>query len=147
MKEEKKRKRGYFGIAFYEPKFKENIGTAVRNAHCFGADFIIIIGRRYKSQPTDTMKTERHIPIFEYSDLNDFLNHVPVGCEIVSVEVDGDDIRNFIHPNRAVYIIGGEDRTLPIIDNSKRISFPTNYCVNMAVASALVLYDRKIKEN
>ena len=66
------RKRGYFGIAFYEPKFEENIGTAVRNAHCFGADFIAVIGKRYKKQPSDTMATERHIPIYEYENLEDF---------------------------------------------------------------------------
>ena len=147
MEKSNKKERGYFGIAFYEPKFNENIGTAVRNAHCFGADFIAVIGKRYERQPTDTTKAERHIPIFEYSDLKDFLNHIPVDCEIVSVEVDGDDIRNFIHPDRAVYIIGGEDRTLPVIEKSKRVRFPTDYCLNMSVASALILYDRKIKKN
>jgi tRNA(Leu) C34 or U34 (ribose-2'-O)-methylase TrmL len=38
--------RGYFGIAFYEPKFIVNIGTAVRSAKCFGASFIAVIGGR-----------------------------------------------------------------------------------------------------
>jgi len=141
----KQGERGYFGIAFYEPKFELNIGTAIRNAHCFGADFVAVIGKRYKRQASDTSATERHVPIYEYADLNDFLSHIPIKCEIVSVEVDGRDIKNFIHPERAVYLMGGEDKTLPIIENSIRVRFPTDYCVNMAVASALILYDRKMK--
>lgn len=140
-----KRQRGYFGIAFYEPKFEENIGTAIRNAHCFGADFISVIGKRYKKQPSDTMDTIKHIPIYEYDNLEDFIKHKPLGCEIISVEVDGEDVKNIKHPSRAVYLIGGEDRTLPDLQGIKKVRFPTDYCVNMAVASALILYDRKIK--
>lgn len=137
--------RGYFGIAFYEPKFEENIGTAVRNAHCFGADFIAVIGKRYKRQPSDTMATERHVPIYEYADLEDFLNHVPLGCEVIIVECDGESSADFKHPQRAVYLLGGEDRSVPQIPNTKRVKFPTFHCVNMAVASGLMLYDRIIK--
>jgi hypothetical protein len=76
-------KKGYWGIAFYEPKFEENIGTAVRSAHCFGADFIAVIGKRYKRTPADTMASHRHMPIFEYQDLDDFIKHLPVECELV----------------------------------------------------------------
>jgi len=137
-------KRGFYGIAFYEPKFTENIGTAIRNAHCFDADFICLIGKRYKKTPSDTTKAQKHIPLYEYKDLKDFIEHTPKDCEIVSVEVDGNDIKNFVHPERAIYLIGGEDRTLPII-KSRRVTFPTRYCVNMAVASGLILYDRVIK--
>ena len=36
--------RGYWGIAFFEPKTTENIGTAIRSANCFGVNFINIIG-------------------------------------------------------------------------------------------------------
>ena len=146
MKKNGKTKRGYFGIAFYEPKFEENIGTAIRNAHCFGADFISVIGKRYKRQPSDTMDTSKHIPIYEYIDLKDFIDHKPIDCEIISVEVNGEDIQNLKkHPARVIYLIGGEDRTLPDLYGIKKVRFPTDYCVNMAVASALILYDRKIK--
>lgn len=142
----KENKRGYFGIAFFEPKFELNIGTAVRNAHCFGADFIAVIGKRYKKQPSDTMATERHIPIYEYIDIEDFKSHLPLGCEIVVVECDGEDSKSFIHPRSAVYLLGGEDRNAPEIKGSKRVRFPTSHCVNMAVASGLILYDRIIKQ-
>lgn len=90
--------RGYFGIAIYEPKFEENIGTLLRSAQVFGADFIALIGKRFKKTPDNTIKSERHVPIYEYKNLKDFLNHLPIGCEVVAVEVDGRDIENFIHP-------------------------------------------------
>lgn len=139
------KKRGYFGIAFYEPKFEENIGTAVRSAHCFGADFIAVIGPRYKKQASDTMATERHIPIYQYKDIDDFLEHTPIDCEIVAIECDGKQaLETYKHPERAIYVFGGEDRTLPKeFDN--RIRFDTPYCVNMAVAASITLYDRNLK--
>lgn len=135
-------KRGYCGIAFYEPKFEENIGSAIRNCHCFSADFICVIGARYKKQPTDTTDAKKHIPVYEYKNLKDFLAHIPIGCEVVSVEVDGEDIKTFKHPERAIYIFGGEDRTLPVIKISRRISIDTKYCLNMAVTSAVILFSR-----
>lgn len=137
-------KRGYFGIVFYEPKFHKNIGTAIRSAHCFGVNFIGIIGKRYTREPSDTMISERHIPIYHYINLKDFMNHLPMGCEVIGVEVDGEDIKNFIHPRRVVYLFGGEDRTLPA-EIKNRIKIDTSHCLNMAVAASIVLYDRSIK--
>ena len=137
-------KRGYYGIAFWQPKWEGNIGTAIRSAHCFGVDFLAVIGKRYKKTPQDTMATQRHIPIYEYTDIDDFLKHIPVDCELITVEVDGEDIKNFVHPESAIYLIGGEDRTLPGLDYP-RISFPTSHCLNMAMTGTLISYDRIIK--
>ena len=139
------KKRGYWGIAFFEPKFEENIGTAIRSAHCFDADFLCLIGKRFSKTPADTMRTDKHIPIYEYKDIKDFLAHIPIGCEIIVVECDGEDIKDFKHPERAIYLLGGEDRNAPQIPNTKRVSFPTSHCVNMAMASTLISYDRFIK--
>ena len=137
--------RGYYGIAFYEPKFIENIGTAMRSALCFGADFIIIIGGRYNRSAMDTTKTERHIPIFNFSTMKDFEKHIPENCDIVAVEVDGDiDLKDFKHPERAIYLFGGEDRTLPKI-RAKRVKIDTKHCLNMAVTAVVVMYDRTKK--
>lgn len=137
--------RGYFGLAFYEPKFEENIGTAVRSAHCFGADFIAVIGKRYRRMPADTMATERHIPIYEYVDLDDFKTHLPKECDVFIVEVDGQGIQGFEHPERCIYLMGGEDRSVPLVEGWPRISFPTSHCLNMAMAATLICYDRVAK--
>jgi len=138
------KKRGYWGIAFFEPKFEENIGTAIRSAHCFGTDFICLIGKRFRKTPTDTMASERHIPIYEYKDLKDFQSNLPIGCELVVVECDGEDIKDFRHPLRAIYLLGGEDRTVPKL-TGKRVRFPTSHPLNMAMAATLISYDRIIK--
>ena len=138
-----KRNRGYWGVVFYEPKFDENIGTAVRSANCFGAKFIGVIGKRYRGQPSDTMKTENHVPIYEYSDMDDFLKHIPIGCEVIGLEVDGKDIVGFKHPKRAIYVLGGEDRNLPdVIKNRLRID--TTHCLNMSVAASIVMFHRSL---
>jgi len=138
-------KRGYYGIAFFEPKFEENIGTIIRSANCFYADFISIIGKKYKRTTGDTTLAEKHIPIYEYKNLDDFLEHIPIGCEIIGIEVDGKrNLKNFIHPERAVYVIGSENMSLPkSIKN--RLKIDTKYCLNMAVAASIVLFHRNIQ--
>lgn len=140
------KKRGFVGIAFFEPKDKENVGTVFRNAHCFGADFICAINSRtsYK-QSSNTTSAERHVPVFNYKDIDDFMAHIPLGCDVIAVEVDGEDIKDFKHPERVIYLFGGEDRTLPEI-GVKRVSIDTDYCLNMATTSAVILYDRQTKE-
>lgn len=138
-------KRGYYGIAFFEPKFIENIGTIIRSANCFQADFIAIIGGRYQKTAMDTMKTHKHVPIYEYRDMNDFIDHIPIECDVVGVEVGGDSINEFKHPERAIYLLGGEDRTLPEMFG-KNITIDTTHCLNMAVAASIIMYDRSIKK-
>ena len=135
---------GYFGIALFEPKTPENIGLVLRNAQCFGVDIIYLIGKRFKKTPTNTTKTERHIPIIECSDIKDFKNHIPVECKIIAVEVDGHEINNFVHPKQCVYLFGGEDRNVPKEFN-KRIKINTSHCLNMAVSTAIVCFDRTNK--
>jgi tRNA(Leu) C34 or U34 (ribose-2'-O)-methylase TrmL len=134
--------RGFIGIVFFEPKFKENIGTAIRSANCFGANFIGVIGKRYTKQPSDTMFTEKHIPIYEYKDTVDFLSHIPIGCKVVGFEVDGCCINKFIPPERVVYIFGGEDRMLPQ-EIETRISISTSHCLNMSATASIALFNHR----
>ena len=39
-----------------------------KNYHILGADFMFIIGKRYENMRTDTRKSWRHVPLFEYLD-------------------------------------------------------------------------------
>lgn len=139
--------RGYFGIGTVNMKTKVNYGTLFRSARCFGADFIFLIGRRFKKQCSDTMRSERHMPLFEYPTPEDFLNHIPYGCQPIGVEIT-DNARwlpEFQHPERAVYILGPEDGDLPHVLLDRCVSvlqIPTSYCLNVAVAGSIVLYDR-----
>jgi tRNA(Leu) C34 or U34 (ribose-2'-O)-methylase TrmL len=142
-------KRGYFAIGIYEPKTATNIGTLWRSAHNFGADFIFTIGKRYIKERTDTTKAERHIPLNHYEDWQDFISHLPRGCELVCIEqVDGSrDVKSFVHPERAVYVLGAEDYGIPVdlMIGHQKIHIETPMCLNVAVAGSIVMYDRSTK--
>lgn len=147
----KKQLRGYFGIGIYHPKTEENIGTLWRSAHNFGADFIFTIGRRYKTQASDTTKADRHIPLFEYQTFEDFKNHLPKGARLVFIEqTEGaSDLREAIHPEAAVYILGAEDHGVPLelMRGHQKVFIDTPMCLNVAVAGSIVMYDRVLKLN
>ena len=68
--------RGYFGIGVYMLKSAVNLGTLWRSANILGAKYIFTIGRRYNKQSSDTMQTQRHIPLITYIDFEDFYNQL-----------------------------------------------------------------------
>lgn len=142
--------RGYCGIGIYNIKNKINYGTLFRSAYAFGANFIFLIGKRFEKQCTDTTRSERHIPLFEYKTFDEFYDGKPYSAQLVSIEIteNARNITNFIHPERAVYILGQEDGSLPssILEKSQHvIQIPTRLCLNVAVAGSIVLYDRIVK--
>ena len=139
--------RGYFGIGVYKPKTETNIGTLYRSAHSFGADFIFIIGKRYKKQPSDTLNSTLHLPLYEFTTWEDFKEHLPKGCQIVCIELDerAKDLKTFCHPERAVYVLGAEDNGIPkeYLKTHQIIQIKGGkYCLNVAVAGSIILYDR-----
>jgi len=139
--------RGYCGIGVLNMKTEINYGTLFRSAYAFGADFIFLIGKRFKKQSSDTTQSHRHLPLFEYKTFDDFYEHIPYDCQLVSVEIHekSKQIKIFSHPERAVYLLGKEDGSLPkeVIDKSFGvIQIPTRVCLNVAVAGSIVLFDR-----
>jgi tRNA(Leu) C34 or U34 (ribose-2'-O)-methylase TrmL len=141
--------RGYFGIGIINGKFDANEGQLLRSGHCFGADFIFTVGKRYSKQPTDTTCADRHVPLYEYKDIDDLLTHRPYGCTPVCIELKpySKKIENFIHPERAIYILGPEDSSLPdsLCMLFPTIQIPTQICLNVCVAGSIVMYDRILK--
>ena len=141
---------GYFGIGIYHGKSEVNIGTLWRGAWQLGAAFIFTVGRRYKDQVSDTYKTWRNIPRFEYESLGDLQNAWPYNCQSVAIEMGGDPLISFKHPKRAVYILGAEDNGLPesVINMCGDIvSIPAirQPSFNVAQAGTIVMYDRLVK--
>jgi len=142
--------RGYFGIGIYHVKNGINIGGLWRHAQAFGAAFIFTIGRRYKKQASDTIKSIRHIPLFHFPTSDDFLAHRPHNCVLIGVEIAKGSIPlpQFEHPERAIYLLGAEDHGLPdrIIKKCNTIiEIPTLYCLNVATTGGIVMYDRMAK--
>jgi tRNA(Leu) C34 or U34 (ribose-2'-O)-methylase TrmL len=140
--------RGYSAIALHQPKIEANLGTAMRGAHVLGAQLMILSQARYKKQCADTTKAYRNIPLLETDNLK---SCIPFDCVPVAVELldDAESLLTFRHPERALYIFGGEDKTLgnSITEWCKhKVYVPTKYCMNLAATVHVVLYDRMLKE-
>ena len=77
---------------------------------------------------------------------------MPHNCELIGVEMGGKPIKEFTHPERAVYILGSEDRGLPeeILKSCKRnVELPSvrTPSFNVAVSGSIVMFDRVTKIN
>ncbi len=144
--------RGFLGIGIECAASSRNIGTIWRSAQVLGADFMFIIGKRYETMKTDTMKSWRHIPLFEYPDLSHFLQSAPKGATLVGVELDerSQPLMSYKHPQQAVYLLGSEDRGLSpeaLQACHHVIQIPGKFSLNVSVAASVVLYDRLLKNS
>ena len=145
------KKDGYFGIGCIGMKTSENYGTLFRTAQIMNADFIFLIGARFKKQASDTMKSWRHLPLFEYKDFKDFNDHRPYDCKLIGIELDEKSIpiAEYKHPKQACYLLGAEDFGLTkeaINACQDLIVLPGERSMNVSVAGSIVLYDRVNKK-
>lgn len=137
----------YFTIGIYHPKTAHNVGTLWRTAYQLGAASIFTIGRRYKKQHSDTYHTPNHIPLFHYSDFEDFKAHQPHGALLVGVEIGGWPLAQYTHPARAVYLLGAEDHGLPekVLERCQHVvslQAVNRPSFNVAVTGSIVMYHR-----
>jgi tRNA G18 (ribose-2'-O)-methylase SpoU len=143
--------RGYFAVGIHGGKCAQNTGMLWRSAQSLGASFIFTVGCRYlKYDRTDTTKAAMHIPLMHFRDMGELREKMPHGADLIGVELaeDAQPIREFHHPERAVYLLGAEDHGLSreALEACKRvIVLPGRYCLNVAVAGSIVMFDR-IKE-
>lgn len=142
--------KGFCGIGIYMPKTQENIGTLIRSAKMFGADFVFMIGKRYTRQ-CSSVGLDNKIPIFYYKDFNTFCECMPPVEKYTVIELTENSINlnDYKHKREGIYILGAEDNGIPkeILD-SKRCEFVKiegNSSLNVSVAGSIVLYDRLIK--
>ena len=143
--------RGYFGIGIEHSKTEQNIGTLFRSAVVFGASFIFTVGRRYRRQCSDTTKGYRHMPLFHFAEIGDLLWHLPYGCPLIGIELheEATMLKDYAHRERACYLLGAEDHGLTgeAIDACHElIILPGRFCLNVATAGSIVMYDRHVKE-
>jgi tRNA(Leu) C34 or U34 (ribose-2'-O)-methylase TrmL len=140
-------KRGYCGIGLDNPKTSTNVGSTLRAAGIYGAEFVATTGIRYKNASTDTMKHIRHIPLLRCENLRDIIpyNCIPVAVDLIDGAIP---LPEYKHPERAFYIFGAEDNTLGkrVTDWCRDIVYvPMEGCMNLAAAVNVVLYDRMAK--
>jgi tRNA G18 (ribose-2'-O)-methylase SpoU len=141
--------RGYFGVAVYRPKTTNNVGSLWRSATLFDAAFLGTVASRYQRQPSDTGKAAHGTPLVHYRDFDDLVEHLPHGCPIVGVELDprAVPLTSFVHPERALYLLGAEDDGLPpgVLDMCHYlVQIPTALprSMNVACAGSLVMGHR-----
>jgi tRNA G18 (ribose-2'-O)-methylase SpoU len=139
--------RGFFAIGAERISKSLNLGNLMRSAHGFGASFTFTVGATYQALEAhaDTSKGQRHLPHYNWNGLDNV--HLPTGCKLVGVELldDAIDLPSFRHPLRAAYVLGPERGSLspPLLARCDYvIKIPTSFCVNVAMAGAIVMYDR-----
>ena len=143
---------GFFAIGIYNGKNENNLGTLWRSAFQLGAAYAFVIGRRFKKEPSDTMKTWTQIPMMEYESWDDFARNTPFGAVLVGVEMGGEPLETFEHPRNAVYVLGSEDtglNTSQLRACRHHIALPSvddrSPSYNVAVTGAIIMYDRELK--
>lgn len=140
-------RRGYFAIGAERLSKSLNLGNLMRSAHGFGASFTFTIGARYQAleAAADTSKGAQHLPHYNWGSLAEMV--LPQGCKLVGVElIEGAiDLPSFHHPRRAAYILGPERGSLSpevLARCDWVVRIPTAFSINVAMAGAVVMYDR-----
>ena len=142
--------RGYFGIGVEGISKPANLGALMRTAHAFGASFIFTIGAAFdakRAADADTAASQLSVPLHVHADLDAFT--LPEGCQLVGLELVDEAIAlpSFRHPARAAYVLGAERASLSpaLIERCEFVvQIPGAFCVNLAVAGAIAMYDRMI---
>lgn len=141
-----------FAIGVDHPKREINVGTLWRSAFCLGASMLFTVGRRYAPgrDRGDTVTAWRHIPLLNFATWDEYRAHAPFAWVPIGVEIgrQATDLRVFQHPHSAVYILGAEDSGLTneAVGLCKElVVIPSRYCLNVAVAGSIVMYDRATK--
>lgn len=141
------RTRGYFAIGAQGISKPMNLGNLVRSAHAFGASFAFTVEAAHDllKVGSNTSKSPLHVPVYHWESLDEMA--LPQGCRLVGVELidDAVDLPSFRHPLQAAYVLGPERGALSpelLARCDHVIRIPTAFCINVAVAGAIVMYDR-----
>ncbi|MGC6472380.1 MAG: RNA methyltransferase [Parvibaculales bacterium] len=139
--------RGYFGIGVEGISKPMNMGNLIRSAHAFGASFVFTVGAHHKvhKAKSDTSATHNNVPWYDWDGLDEMV--LPKGCQTVGIELTDAavDLPSFTHPRCAAYVLGPERGSLSpdMTDRCDHlIRIPTQFCINVQVAGAIVMYDR-----
>ncbi len=142
--------RGYFGIGVERISKTMNMGNLFRSAHAFGASFVFTVAANYEREEgakSDTSDAMGQLPFYSFPDAASLA--LPDECRLIGVELMDRSVElpSFRHPPMAAYILGPERGELSP-DLAARcdwvIKIPTQFCVNVGIAGAIVMYDRLI---
>lgn len=141
--------KGYFAIGAEGISKAMNLGNLVRSANAFGASFVFLINAHYsaKRSKSDTSRAAHSLPVYDFPSVDEMT--LPRGLSLVGVELTDDAtvLPSFRHPQAAAYVFGPERGSLSPEMQSKcqhLVKIPTKFCINLAVAGAIIMYDRTL---
>lgn len=142
-------------IALINPRYGHNVGNAVRAASNFGIEQVWWTGDRFtldeekaRLPREERMKGYKDVELIQFDD---FFDHFPSDIVPVAIErrPNSENIVDFVHPEKAVYVFGPEDGSIESVHLRhchRFVQIPTPYCLNLAAAVNIVLYDRMLKQ-
>ena len=141
--------RGYFGIGAEGISKPMNLGNLVRSAHAFGASFVFLVDAHYTvaSALSDTSQAETQLPLYRFASVGELV--LPGRCQLIGVELldEAALLPSFRHPQNAAYVFGPERSSLSpamVARCDHVVRIPTRFCINLAAAGAIVMYDRML---
>ena len=142
-------------IMLINPRYPHNVGGALRACGCWGFKQLWWTGDRVtldyakgeRLPREERMKGYKHVQMYHEGDaFKRIPRHVTPIC--VELLATSEPLETFEHPEDAVYIFGPEDGNVPIEVRRychRFIFIPTHFCLNLASAVSVVLYDRFLK--
>jgi tRNA(Leu) C34 or U34 (ribose-2'-O)-methylase TrmL len=139
-------------VVLLNPKYPQNVASAIRACSCFGVSTLIWTGERVNFSKLDRIPREERMKGYRdvYWEINErpldlFPGSIPICVEITP---NAQNLATFTHPPNVVYIFGPEDGSVNQVYRRLCHSFvfiPAAHCLNLAAALNVVLYDRRIK--
>ena len=145
------RSRGYFGLGAEGVSKSGNMGALLRTGHAFGASFCFTVGAGWDARAArqaDTSDAPSQVPLWRFDEAAAVV--LPRGCALVGVELldEAVDLPSFRHPLNAAYVLGPERAGLSAAMLARCrhvVRIPTRFALNLAVAGAIVMYDRLLQ--
>ncbi|TCK04233.1 RNA methyltransferase [Marinobacterium mangrovicola] len=145
-------KHGTVVLGLFNPKSPSNVGAVLRAAGCYQADEVRYVGERFaraSRYSTDTKNVGSSIPLLQVDELSQGL---PEDMAIICVELaeGAVPLPAFTHPEKALYVFGPEDGSIPqaVVDKASQVVYvPTIGCMNLAATVNVLLYDRLAKSD
>jgi tRNA(Leu) C34 or U34 (ribose-2'-O)-methylase TrmL len=140
-------------VVLDHPKYEVNVGTAMRSAVAFGADVVILVGRRYEREPGDVFHAQKFLdvlPVPSWERALELIGDIPI--VVLERLPAAMRLRTLEHPPRAAYVFGPEDGSVhpDVVAFARyRVQIPHAQsenaawgCLNLATSIGIVLYDR-----
>ena len=172
-------------IVLLEPKNRENLATTIRSGQNFGINTVFVIGGFVKDQYKGNIHKFSHqmntqdgianVTLIYFKCLSEFLAHLPAQTTLVIVESieESTDLRDFVHPANATYMLGREAKGIIKSDieeiqqyfkrlnkdipeehigkhnktaHLRFVKIETQQSLNLGVCASIVMYDRHSKK-